>query len=186
MGWQSNVRILDLKTGNALREFSHLPAGNASAFLFPAIAFSSDGNYVATANLDESISVFELKSGTEVANLVDEDIIEIRLGLEPPSQSTTGFDRSKPRRKGLGQVRAFAFSSDGHYVVTANRFGTEGTRREGKVILTDDETLVARYVLRPEDLIAEACSRLKRNLTPKEWSQYLGDEPYHKTCPNLP
>jgi hypothetical protein len=35
-------------------------------------------------------------------------------------------------------------------------------------------------------LIADACSRLPRNLTRLEWRQYLGDEPYRSTCPNLP
>jgi hypothetical protein len=35
-------------------------------------------------------------------------------------------------------------------------------------------------------LIDEACSRLSRNLTRWEWRLYLGDEPYRKTCPNLP
>jgi len=31
-----------------------------------------------------------------------------------------------------------------------------------------------------------ACSRLTRNLTKEEWKQYLPDEVYRKTCPNLP
>jgi hypothetical protein len=36
-------------------------------------------------------------------------------------------------------------------------------------------------------LIAEACRRLERNLTPDEWTRYVGPgEPYHKTCSNLP
>jgi hypothetical protein len=38
---------------------------------------------------------------------------------------------------------------------------------------------------RPEDLITEACARLTRNLARAEWEQYLGDEPYRATCPNL-
>jgi hypothetical protein len=37
-----------------------------------------------------------------------------------------------------------------------------------------------------EDLITEVCFRLLQNLSCKEWRQYLGDEPYHKTCPGLP
>jgi len=53
-------------------------------------------------------------------------------------------------------------------------------------ILVDQEVLVSRYLLRPDDLIADACSRLKQNLTAQQWKQYLGDEPYRKTCPNLP
>jgi hypothetical protein len=42
------------------------------------------------------------------------------------------------------------------------------------------------WLLRPEDLIAEACSRLTRNLTHAEWRQYIGEEEYRPTCPNLP
>jgi WD40 repeat protein len=33
---------------------------------------------------------------------------------------------------------------------------------------------------------AEACRKVKRNLTPQEWHTHLADLPYHKTCPNLP
>lgn len=31
----------------------------------------------------------------------------------------------------------------------------------------------------------QARSRLSRNLTCQEWQEYLGNEPYRKTCPNL-
>ena len=43
------------------------------------------------------------------------------------------------------------------------------------------------WLWHPEDLIAEACSRLTRNLTLEEWHQDLGDDiAYERTCPNLP
>jgi hypothetical protein len=38
---------------------------------------------------------------------------------------------------------------------------------------------------RSEDLVDGACTRLTRNFTKKEWAQYMGDEPYHKTCQDL-
>jgi WD40 repeat protein len=66
-------------------------------------------------------------------------------------------------------VYAVAFSPDGGRVVSGS---WDGTAR------------VWRW--RPEDLIAEACARLDRNLTRAEWRQYLPDEPYRSTCPNLP
>jgi WD40 repeat protein len=31
-----------------------------------------------------------------------------------------------------------------------------------------------------------ACRAAKRNLTQEEWKQYIGPEPYHKTCLNEP
>lgn len=42
------------------------------------------------------------------------------------------------------------------------------------------------WYLKPADLIAEACRRLTRNLTPEEWRQYVGDEPTRqpaRVCP---
>ena len=39
---------------------------------------------------------------------------------------------------------------------------------------------------RTADLVAAACGRLPRNLTREEWREYLGEEPYRATCPNLP
>ena len=38
---------------------------------------------------------------------------------------------------------------------------------------------------RSADMVRQACSRLTRNLTPAEWTQYLGEEPYRKTCPGI-
>ncbi len=65
---------------------------------------------------------------------------------------------------------AVSFSPDGRTVATAS----------------DDGTAQIRYVF-TQDVLTQACARLTRNLTLREWQRYLGDsEPYRKTCPNLP
>jgi WD40 repeat protein len=64
-------------------------------------------------------------------------------------------------------VTGVAFTPDGNAVLTAG-----------------DEGVVQISLWRPQDLLDEACARLTRNLTPEEWRQYLGDEPYRKTCLN--
>lgn len=46
--------------------------------------------------------------------------------------------------------------------------------------------VVTVWLWRSEDVIAEAHRRLTRNLTFEEWKRFFGDEPYRKTCPNLP
>lgn len=63
-----------------------------------------------------------------------------------------------------------SFSPDGRHVATASY----------------DGTTQIRYVF-TQDVLTQACARLTRNLTLREWRRYLGDsEPYRKTCPNLP
>jgi WD40 repeat protein len=67
-------------------------------------------------------------------------------------------------------VKDVALSPDGRYLATVSMDGT---------------TQLVR-LLSPEQLISEICSRLTRNLSLEEWQQYLPNEPYRKTCPNLP
>ena len=56
----------------------------------------------------------------------------------------------------------------------------------GEYLLTRSGDIAEVWLLKPESLIAEACSRLNRNLTVLEWEQFIGkDEPYTKTCENL-
>ena len=57
----------------------------------------------------------------------------------------------------------------------------------GKWLLAASEDRSARLLLwRQKDLIEDGCARLPRNLSYEEWQQYVADEPYRKTCLNLP
>jgi WD40 repeat protein len=73
------------------------------------------------------------------------------------------------RVKHEGAVYAVAFGPDDKYLATASSDNTDRVS-----------------LLRPKDLITEACSRLTRNLTREEWKRYLGNGPYRPTCPNWP
>lgn len=69
-----------------------------------------------------------------------------------------------------GAVRDIVFSPDGHQL---------------KTIAIGDKVSIGNHLLKADDLIAETCSRLNRNLTVDEWIQYVGNIPYKKTCDNL-
>ena len=49
-----------------------------------------------------------------------------------------------------------------------------------RTLLLDDHPLPA------ERLLSAACGRLTRNLTTAEWKEFVGEEVYRKSCPDLP
>lgn len=68
-----------------------------------------------------------------------------------------------------GDVVAVATSPDNHYLLTASWDNT-----------------IQESLWQLNDLIADVCERLPRNLTYQEWQYYVGSNTYHRTCPNLP
>ena len=69
--------------------------------------------------------------------------------------------------------------------VTGVAFGPEGELLSFARITPEGESAVHLLRWRPQQLIDEACQRLTRNLDADEWREYIGAEPYRKTCPNL-
>jgi len=150
------------------------------------IQFSPDGEYFVTAPSTRIPRMWETKSGREVARYPHD----------------------------FGPVKAIAFSSDNKYVVTANadrtvkiwdarkgqeialiphdssvNYGSIAFSPDNKYIVTatNDKTVQLSFI-RPEDLIAETCRRLNRNLSWNEWRLYFGNDlnQYRRTYPSLP
>lgn len=152
------------------------------------LTFSPDGRFVAAAGEDGWGHLFSLSDGenrvTRSASLLHGSAVDKMIFSEDGKYvATIGLDRVvKVWETGTGRetfrltlggnVNDLAFSPDGQYVAIASA----------------DQTARVWHVSRSEgdNVAVEACGRLSRNLTPQEWSQYFGDQPYRKTCENLP
>ncbi|HVP50234.1 MAG TPA: TIR domain-containing protein [Candidatus Bathyarchaeia archaeon] len=68
-----------------------------------------------------------------------------------------------------GDVIDAAFSPQSRWLITSSEGGA-----------------IRLWPLKQDDLAAQACRLLPRNLTSDEWKEFQMDGPYRKTCPNLP
>jgi WD40 repeat protein len=155
-----SIWVWEATSGRGVAYMSHEDSVNA-------IAFSPDGKYLATASNDKTARVWQIpnSSGREVTRINNFNGKDFRV------QRTIGVREvvEVARITHEDNVVAVAFSPDGKYLATAS----------------NDKTAQVQ-LWRREDLMAEACVRLTRNLEEYEWKLYLPSEPYHKTCPSLP
>ncbi len=152
-----------------------------------SIAFSPDGRRLATSDAHETVVLWSLQAPFRTEVL--------------PQQRETADD--------------LAFSADGHWFATGGRelrlwrLPASGPISDPSVLLDELDQAVAvrhlvfdpqsrwlfslgqggafrRWSLNPAVVRDVACRWAGRNLTRQEWQQYLGDEPYRRTCPDFP
>jgi WD40 repeat protein len=161
-----SIWVWEVTSGRGVAYMSHEDSVNA-------IAFSPDGKYLATASNDKTARIWQIPSsrGREVTHTIHHSETNSQTTKTFRVQRTIGVREAveAARITHKDNVVAVTFSPDGKYLATAS----------------NDKTAQVQ-LWRREDLMAEACARLTRNLAEYEWKLYLPGEPYHKTCPNLP
>ena len=161
-----------------------------------ALVFSPDGHYVAAGSSDNTTRVFDTTTGKEISFVGALGLVDaVAFSQDSKYVAEGGYDRTVRvfeaatgnevvQVKVDGWVRDLSFEPGGEALFVADDNFTvtdTATKRLQRSVVS-----VTRHLLRPKDLIGEACSRLQRNLTQDEWRQYVGAETeFHKTCPNL-
>jgi WD40 repeat protein len=150
-----------------------------------ALAFA--GHALATGSEHGSLRIFDAVSGREVTHMPYAiPVMSLQFSQDGRYLLTLGV---RPESNALA-ARIFDVASTKELWATTLSRDPSGAAAS----FTDNDRAVVsfsgfqlrRHLWRAEDLIAEACARLDRNLTQTEWRQYLGDEPYRKSCPTLP
>lgn len=176
---QRMIKIWDFVTGEEL-------AQSPIDWEVENLTYSPDGNYLAfSQKYHGDLIVYDTSNWTELINLSLPGTIA-DLDFTPDSRylAFTNNDYSLATSDviiwdiQLNRVIERIVHPKPVYTVEFNPQGTQLLAQSG-------ETNVFLWRWHPDDLIAETCHRLSRNLTPEEWQTHFGDEPYRPTCPNL-
>jgi len=169
------ARVFEARTGREVARLAHQGPVNG-------VAFSPDGGLVATGSQDNTARVFDARTGREVARLAHQDSVKaVAFSPDGTLVATGSRDQTahvfEPRtgreiaRLPFGErVLHVAFASGGRFL---------------RAVTGTTDLLTTQDPIFPADLITDACPKLDRNLTPDEWTTYLGNLPYRKTCEHL-
>jgi WD40 repeat protein len=184
---EGNDRVVAIwKPGTQALPFKTLASSLTGHYewLTPAgLSFSPDGTLLATSTLENSITVWNLKSGQPLPPLLYGHAQSVsaldfaRDGKMLASGSDDGeirlwdVETHEPIGSLPGQqkaIKSVVFSPKGGLLASADE--------DGSIIFweVDNQAWTSR-----------ACGIANRNLTRTEWGTYLGNRSYRKTCPNL-
>lgn len=209
------VRIVDVKQGRETAVLSH-PGTAVMSFTFSPddkyVAIGGNNN-LSTWDLatGRELNVMSFSGVTYLAISHDGKRIAAPSGAPGESRVVMVIDVDTKKEIARFQhdsknVSGLVFSPDDRYLKTSGEnasayFWEVSTGREiarindsesvlsfrfdGLLLTLGDKGVSVKKWL-PADVINEACARLTRNFTVEEWQRYLPDEPYHRTCENLP
>jgi WD40 repeat protein len=168
------VRIWDTALGTEIARMTH------DSYV-SSVAFSLDSRYVVSGSRDNTARVWEAASGREIARITHDGVVNSVIFSPDGHYVISGSDDKTSRvwEAASGREIARMTHDDSVWAGTFSLF-----RREA--LSGSRDKIIRVWLWHPEDLIADACARLPRNLTRAEWNQYVGDTlPYQAVCPNL-
>jgi WD40 repeat protein len=169
-GWKS-LLLWDRRDGYQASELTRLRGQD----MFEQIAFGPNDRRL-TARSRENLAVWDL----------DERIVVSRLEGGRLGEFTFSPDGQLIAVKTDGGAVVWDWKSDQLLARIEDVDEMRFTPDSRRLVVVHDDDQVRVWQVAADDLIAEACSRLERNLTSEEWRTHRGDAPYRRSCENLP
>jgi WD40 repeat protein len=195
-GDDGSVQLWDLDTRTALGDPL---VGHTTRVT--QVAFSPDGKMLATSSIgktseENSIILWDLETRQPLGAPLggQRGVMDLTFGPEGRLLAAGNGDGTislidTATRQPLGRplaghassVNAVTFSPSGQWLASASgklspgrTSDPSGMPRDGEIVLWD---------VRIESWIERACRRANRNLSPQEWTGFVGQDPIHTTCP---
>jgi WD40 repeat protein len=139
------------------------------------LAFSHDGRALAAGGADD-VKVFASATGARLALLNVRGPVAVAFTHDGRQIAAAGADLAA-RIYEIATGREMSRSDEGKEIAAL------AFSRDDAQLTTLAGSTLNRRAWRSVDMVRQVCSRVTRNLTTAEWTQYLGPEPYRKTCP---
>jgi WD40 repeat protein len=157
------------------------------------VVFSADGRFLATAtrsyvnSKDNMVRIWEVATGKELHRLVHENYITaVAFSADGKALATASVDAFN-KKNYMARIWEIATGKELYRLAHGDWVTDVSFSPDGKFLATASADGAARlWHWQPMDLIAQACGFLTRNFSWEEWRQYFENEPYRKTCENLP
>jgi len=149
------------------------------------LTFNKDGSFLASSDSTGTVTIWEYRDGKftamgsfnkerAVSLAFDPDGTLLAVGTAKYVHLIDSTGKELARIPHIDTVNSVSFSGDGNYLATT-------TSTLLQVWAIDQIELIKR-----DDLIPAACSRLVRNFDTAQWSTFFGQEKYKTLCENLP
>jgi WD40 repeat protein len=144
--------------------------------------WNGDESRVLTTSKDGTARVWDAQTGAELITLsghTDWVHQAVWNGDESRVLTTSGDGTARVWDAETGvELVTFPGHTDGVWQAVWNS-------DESRILTASDDGTVRQWYTRMEDLLEAACQRASRNMTEAEWRQFMGDEEYRPTCPEL-
>jgi WD40 repeat protein len=146
------------------------------------VSFSPDGGILASSARDHSVTIWSVQSWQPIPP-----------ALYGHTQAVSGVAFSRDGRilassSSDGDIRLWdAMSHELLGILAAQQKAVQGVvfSPRGKILASvGEDNSIILWDADFDGWTSEACRIANRNLTPQEWSTYIGSHPYRKTCPN--
>ena len=147
-----------------------------------ALAFTPDGTFLTSGGTDNVVVLWDVTKWTALRQFIGHTETIWQVAFSPDSRTLASIS-------GDGTCSLWDVTS-GQQQVRLQTGTTKATTSiafsaDGKTLVTGHDAIIS-WDVSYDNWMNRACQIANRNLSPAEWSQHFGDEPYHKTCQHLP